>query len=432
MLQIAIGFFLFGQMPSTGTGGTATTGAPTTGTPGTPQSVLERPVISEQYVLMPGDGCLTTISGGTNYTYPFTITYEGKAIIVLPVGSTYSPVLGETKKTEIIDAVHLSGLTIKQAEDSLGKVFRKYFKNVSVELTLVGMRTFNIFVSGEVRYPGVVNAWPVDRVSEIIKRTGGVTAVGSRSTIQLIRGDKTKLIVDIERFETTGDLSANPYVQDGDLVIVPPIKGMVTVKGAIFGRGTYELRVSAMTTDRERISEGIYELRQGDKVSDLINRSGGVTPWADLEASYIERLKEGSTVREKIPINIYDIQINKDASKDLTLVNGDILVIPPKNSYVYVLGEVANPGPYPYQPNMRMSDYIAMAGVKSDATVAPRINGSKLKRAHKKFSYKSNPVVEPGDEIFVPRVVLKFWQDYLEILSVGVSIFISWYTLTKL
>ncbi|MEO0225602.1 MAG: SLBB domain-containing protein [candidate division WOR-3 bacterium] len=430
MFQLVLGFFLFNQVVGgTGTGGSI---APTSAQTGVAQGALDRPVISDEYVLMPGDECLTHISGGTHYTYPFTVSYEGKAIIVLPVGVTYSPVLGETRKTETIGAVKISGLTIKQAEDSLTRVFSKYFKNVSVDLTLVGMRTFNVFVSGEVRYPGIVNAYPVDRISEIVKRAGGVTAIGSRSNIKLIRSDKTEVNVDIEKFETSGDLGVNPYVQDGDLIIVPSIKGMVTVKGAIFGRGAYELRVSAMTTERERVSEGIYEIKEGDRISDLIKRAGGVTPWADLNAGYIDRLKPGSINREKIPIDLYKILIDRDQEKDIEVINGDILVIPPKNSYVYVMGEIANPGPYPYQPNLRMSDYIAMAGVKTTGDQYPKIKGSKLKRGKKKFSYRDNPVVEPGDEIFVPRVTFKFWQDYLQIASVATTILISYLTLSKL
>lgn len=428
-ISIIAGLFLLGQVPgiggpSTGAPGTGS-GTPTTGSPG--QGALERPVISAEYILMPGDECLTTIMGGTNYTYAFTVTYEGKAIIVLPVGSTYSPVLGETKKTEIIDAVYLSGLSIKQAEDSLTRVFKKYFKNVSVKLTLVGMRTFNVFISGEVRQPGVVYASPVDRISEILKRSGGLTATGSKSTIRVLRGDKTEILVDLEKFESAGDLSVNPYVQDGDLVIVPQIKGMVTVKGAIFGRGAYELRFSAMTTERERISEGIYELKEGDRISDLVTRAGGVTPWADLSASYIERLKPGGTERQKMPIDLYEIMVNKKVEKDITLGNGDIIVIPSKHSYVYVLGEVEHPGPFPYQPNMRMSDYIAMAGVKTEAYR----RGAKLKRGNKKYGYGKNPLVEPGDEIVVPRVLLKFWQDYVYIASVGATLLVSYLTLSK-
>lgn len=374
---------------------------------------------------MPGDGCLTTIIGGTSYTYPFTISYEGKAIIVLPVGASYSPVLGETKKTEIVGAVHLSGLTIRQAEDSLTKVFKKYFKNVTIELTLVGMRTFNVFISGEIRWPGVVFASPVDRASEIIKRAGGVTALGSRSSIRLTRSLKDTITVDLEKFESEANLSVNPYVQDGDFIFIQPIKGMVTVKGAIFGRGAYELRVSAMTTERERVSEGIYELKTGDRVSGMVTRAGGATPWADLEGSYIERLKEGKTEREKTPIDLYDILINKNAEKDLEMVAGDILVIPPRNSYVYVMGEVEDPGPFPYQPSLRMSDYVAWAGIKTEAN----LKGARLIRGKKKLSYKSNPVVEPGDEIRVPRVFLKFWQDYVYIASVGATLLISYLTL---
>ncbi len=50
-------------------------------------SGLERPIISEEYILMPGDNLLITLTGATNYSYETGVTFEGKVTIEVPVSS---------------------------------------------------------------------------------------------------------------------------------------------------------------------------------------------------------------------------------------------------------------------------------------------------------------------------------------------------------
>jgi hypothetical protein len=227
--------------------------------------------------------------------------------------------------------------------------------------------------------------------------------------------------VDIERFEANGDLLANPFVESGDIIQVPAVEGLVTVKGAVFGRGEYRLRTSALTTEKERVSEGIYELKPGERVFDMISKAGGITPWADLSNSYIERLVVGGTgSRKKIAVDLRRIIFDKDSSANLGLENTDILVVPAVNRLVYVEGEVTSPGSFLFWPNMRTSAYIGEAG---GPTTYADMHAGYLVRLGKRISIRSNQVVEPGDIIVVPRLGLKWWQDYVSILSaIGIPV----------
>jgi len=390
--------------------------------PTAPASVtgLDKPIISEEYFLMPGDSILITVSGATNYSYSAFVTYEGKVVIRIPVSSMVTAEGIYQPKYDVVEAVPIYGLSLKTAKDSLRVVFLKYFRNVSVSATLIKMRTIVLFVVGEVRNPGTIQAWPIDRVSEVVKYAWGITTLGSRSKIQLKRGGQLFSTVDLEKFEARGDLSLNPYVQDGDIVFVPKMEQSVIVQGAVFGKGGYELRVSQMTAAQERTSEGLYELNAGERVADLIVKAGGTTPWADLNNAYVSR---GG---QKIPVDLAQAMVPTDTVANRILLNGDVLVVPSVNALVYVQGMVENPSSFAYQPNLKILDYIGLAG---GPTVDADQRGALIYRGSRKISVRGNPVVEPGDRIYVPRQVFKFWQDYVEILSVAVGILISYLTL---
>jgi protein involved in polysaccharide export with SLBB domain len=380
----------------------------------------DKPIISEEYFLMPGDSIMITVSGATNYSYTAIVTFEGKIFIKIPVSSMVTPEGIYQPKYDVVEAVPIYNLSLKTAKDSLRNVFQKYFRNVGVSATLVKMRTIVLYVVGEVRNPGTIQASPIDRVSEVIKYASGISTLGSRSKIQLKRDGRIYRVVNLEKFESEGDIEGNPYVQDGDVVFVPKMEQSVIVQGAVFGKGGYELRVSQLTAAMERSSEGLYELNPGERVANLIVKAGGTTPWADLKNGYISR------GNQKIPTNLAQAMMPDDTTDNKSLVNGDVLVVPSTNALVYVQGMVTNPGSFAYQPNLKVLDYIGLAG---GPTVDADQGGARIYRGRKRLSIRGNPVIEPGDRIYVPRQIFKFWQDYVEIMSVAVSILISYLTL---
>jgi polysaccharide export outer membrane protein len=370
---------------------------------------VESPIISDQYYLAPGDRLLVTVQGSVAYSYEAVVTYEGKVNITIPVGKN---------QQEVVDVVLVSGLTLAGAQDTLTVVMGRLFRSARVKLTLTGLRSGIVFVTGEVKNPGAYDALPVERVSQIITRAGGIAPLGSRTHIKLIRGGTVYTIVDIERFEVSGDLNANPYVQSGDVIQIPKVTGMATVKGAVFGRGESRLRaptIDAPDVTRERTSEGIYELTPGTRVSDVITLAGGITPWADLPHSYIDRLVVGGGgERKRIPVDLRRVIFEQDTADDIDMANFDVVVVPAVDTLVYVEGEVTNPGPFPFYPGLRASNYVGQAG-------GPTLNGKGgavyVMRSGKIVPGHVDPIVEPGDIIRMPRVAVKWWQDYVTILG---------------
>ena len=379
---------------------------------------VESPIVSERYTLMPGDGFLVTVTGGLAYSYPSTVTYEGKLLISIVTDPAHP---GEPGSLQVVDAVTMSGMNIRTAQDSLTRVFRKYYRDVEARLTLTSMRQVVVFVTGEVQSPGVYYAYPVERVSQVLSRAGGLTPLGSKTSIQLLRNGGLVSLVNVEKFENEGDVAVNPFVESGDRIAVPIVTGSVTVKGAVYGRGDYRIRTSALTTEKERISEGVYELNPGERVLDLVRRAGGITPWADLRATYINRRDPKSAgSRLRIDVDLTRALFQGDSSANVRLENDDVLVVPPINTLVYVEGEVVKPGSFLHTPNLKYNDYVGMAG---GPTAYAYAQIAFVLRAGRRIPARNNPTVEPGDIVMMPRVGLKWWQDYVQIISaVGVPI----------
>lgn len=391
---------------------------------------LERPIVSDDYLLHPGDSLMVIISGRTHFSFVTLVAPEGKIFLQIPSETILrSEKLGNFQNPfEIIGEVPLDGLSIKEARELLNKEYSRYYKGIQTSLILVAFRRFKVFVVGEVFRPGIYTATPVTRVSEVVN-WAKLKGTASRGRIELQQRGDVASLVDLHRFEMTGDPTSNPFVEDGDVISVPPMKESVTVMGAVYGSGVYELRVSALTAEQTRSSEGNYELEAGERVSDVIQKAGGVTPWADLSHSYIERSNPDPTHRKRIPVELHHILIGEDPSKDIELVNGDLLVIPSLEDKVYVEGAVNEPGSYLFQPNMTVKEYIGQAG---GPTERAKLSNTKVKRANGSL-FKESEVTEikRGDTIIVSRIRFKWWEDYLTVATAATSLVIAWLTISK-
>jgi protein involved in polysaccharide export with SLBB domain len=390
---------------------------------------LEGAVDAETYVLGPGDSLLVSLTGVASYVYPTVITPEGKLFLMMPVSDLE---ITPSAAVPVFDAqpvarVHVSGMSIAEAQEKTNETASKYFRNTEIILTLMAFRKLRVSVVGDVFRAGVFTATPVTRVSEVVN-WAQLQGTASRAHIELVRGDSVCKGVNLYDFELTGDPSSNPYLRDGDIIRVPSMKKRVTVRGAVYGSGVYALRVSALTAEQTRTSEGTYELEEGDRVTDLVRKAGGIAPWADLENSYIERYAGPGSPARKIRLDLKNVLTRGEESADLLLDDGDILVIPTLEDVVYVEGAVTTPGAVQFQAGLGVMDYIGLAG---GPTERASVGGVRIRTSEGQImSAKENPEVKRGDTIEVPRVAVKWWEDYVLIGSAVTSVLIAWLSIT--
>ena len=259
---------------------------------------LEEP-ITDDYILGPGDKLFLTIKGKViNVSYELVVTADGN-IIVPDIGSIYA-----------------SGISIKSLKKKIGDILPKYYRDAQFSLLFLSPRTFKVFITGSVTSPGSFTVKALTRLQEALNLAGGISPNGSYRYIQITRtknAKKTVLNIDLYKFYKKGDVTQNPYLEAGDVIYVPVMKESVKVLG--------EVR-----------NPGEYEIREGDKLKDIIEMAGGLTPRASLVGGIIEHISG----------EIVELDFSKSA--ELSLSNGDLVRIPIRTDRVYVLGQVRNPG----------------------------------------------------------------------------------------
>jgi polysaccharide export outer membrane protein len=298
--------------------------------PGIP--LLDAPVSRTEYRLGAGDVVAVAIFGDYNRVEHVPVTPEGTVVI---------PELGVTR---------VLGLNLDEAEERVRALVYRFYRNVSVTLTLSQVRTFKVFVVGDVPQPGVRAASAVTRVSEIVPPIsgGGTGAEVHRRNVLLRRASGESVPVDLARFLQAGDLSANPTLREGDALVVPTIDRTVQV----YGRVQFP---------------GIYEYRPGESLAEFLSvvNGGGAFP---ADAADTIRLSRFVSPQAR------DIRtISREAAlgpegRALALQPFDAIFVPALANYkvqrtAIILGQVVRPGTYPIRHDTTtVRELVAMAG----------------------------------------------------------------------
>jgi polysaccharide export outer membrane protein len=110
---------------------------------------------------------------------------------------------------------------------------------------------------------------------------------------------------------------------------------------------------------------GSYPLQGNDRVLDAISRSGGIDfEQGGKQAMIVRTENPGTEEEEKIVIQIELGGLLKggDQRSNLLLADNDLLYIPKAENF-YILGQVKNPGSYPYlEKDITLVEAISKAG----------------------------------------------------------------------
>src|SRR5436309_1243617 len=258
----------------------------------------------------------------------------------------------------------------------------------------------------------------VQRASTVFRFADVTLSVSAPRTLVGGDGRKETLPVDLRAaLKPPADISLEP----GDALFVPPLsvlQDIVEVRGAFGGTPeSSKTTVAGKTTIVQR-----FELAQGDRVRDFVFRAGGAAAYADLRQAVVER--GGATgPRQRIPIDLQRLIVEKDETPNILLQNGDVLTLPVVEDKVYVVGEVKNPGGVEFRPEFTPREYVTLVGGPT-----PR---AKLKslfvtfRNGKSYAMADAPPLEPGAVVTVPEVAMRWWQDYLSVAQAVASLILG-------
>jgi protein involved in polysaccharide export with SLBB domain len=241
---------------------------------------LETAIDPQTYVLGPHDVLAVMVFLGQVRTERLPVLPEG-VVLVPGVGS-----------------VPAAGTTLAQFREALRREFARRYRNFELYCYLAEARQFRVHVTGEVREPGTLVARSYERVSEVVERAGGFTDAASRRSIELRdAAGEVRRRADLDAYYLRGELAANPLLEPGLLVFVPPRRRSVEVVGAVAVPGT-------------------YEMLPGENLRDLVALAGGPVPQADLSRVSIDRIDAGGRVR----VERYDLTVEAPSLDDVARV----------------------------------------------------------------------------------------------------------------
>lgn len=286
--------------------------------------VLAGAVDPTVYRLGPGDELLLQLWGRVS------------RIIVLPVdpeGSVLLPGAGP---------LSVAGRTLAATRAELLGRMREQFHGVQMDLRLSRPRTFLVYLAGQVRQPGPTQANGASRVADVLTRDL-LAEHASRRRIEVLHRDGRRDIADLELFLRSGDATLNPWLEDGDVLVVPVETQHASVLGA------------AARPDR-------YELGVRDSLRTLLRIAGGPLPDADGRILLVTwRDARGADSLWTTVADVVSGRVNP-AIDDGT--HAYLFFVPEYRvqHQAELYGEVARPGVYPIlEGRTRLSDMVHAA-----------------------------------------------------------------------
>lgn len=325
--------------------------------------------------------------------------------------------------------------------------------------------TETVSVQGRVRSSGKYPYQPNMRISDLLKAAG--------STLDNAYLEQ----VEITRVERDGGARATVHLQtslhglaegsDEDLVLMPD--DVLTIKEIPLWREQQKVEVLG-----EIMFPGTYSASRGERISEVIERAGGLTSMAFVSGSIFVRKNLREREREQIEKLVDRVRLEVqglssteaearakaeqlltqleeteavgrlvidldralagDLEHDVILEDGDKLVVPSKSQEVTVIGEVQYPTSHIYQKNHNQFLYIEKSGGLTSRADRRRIyviraDGQVIAHSPNRWFSSASGVIqtEPGDTIVVPfdadRIgKLELWSTVSQIVyNIGVA-----------
>ena len=239
----------------------------------------------------------------------------------------------------LVGRIKVEGLTIDELQLKLTKGLEKYLTNPIVTVYIEEYAPRNVYVSGELN--GVVDiGFQGITLSKLFSMLGGLPETADVENIRLKRNGKVR-IINLKPLYEKGDYSVDVELEENDEVYIPKMKLNEYIK--LFGAVE---------------NPGMYKYEDSMTLSQLISRAGGIVKaGGDEKNVYLKR-------RGKIYIlNLAKILLGQQS--DPFIYPGDDIFVPLKEEkFVYLLGEVGNPGVYSFtnEEPLTLQTLIAKAG----------------------------------------------------------------------
>ena len=124
----------------------------------------------------------------------------------------------------LINDIQAAGYTPLQLKESLTQKFSAYIDNPNVSVIVTEANSMKVFVSGEVRTPGVYRLRSETTLLQIISMAGGFTEWADQKKVLIIRnegGEQKRYRVNCKMILKGQAPKANIFLKAGDTIVVP-------------------------------------------------------------------------------------------------------------------------------------------------------------------------------------------------------------------
>ena len=258
----------------------------------------------QNYKLGPGDAVFIDIYGASQKTIEGTISPDGEITI-----DGFGP-------------VHVSGLTVAQANSKLRSTLGARYSSSKIKLTVGQTKTIMVNVMGEVKVPGTYTLSAFATVFHALYMAGGTNELGTLRSIKVYRNNKLVTVVDIYDYILNGKLTGNIRLADNDVIVVGPYDCLVNITGKV-KRPMY------------------YEMKRNESLSTLLKYSGGFAGDAYTKSVRVVR----KTGQQRSVFNIEEFDMASFHVSDGDSVSVDS-ILPRYENTVELKGAVFRPGLY--------------------------------------------------------------------------------------
>ena len=324
-------------------------------------------------------------------------------------------------------------------------------------------------VTGEVvkpgRYPWTSNM----HVEDLIRAAGGLKRSADATHADLTRyamnGQPGQLMEVSLASLTNGNASEDVPLHRGDVLTIRQVPGWKDIGAVVSVRGEVQ-------------HPGTFGIEPGERLSSVLLRAGGYTPEAfpygavltrrevreEQEVAHAELVRRVQSMQVSLrtmpdgdenqknakltaiaqsestlaqlrlapPVGRIVIHIQepiekwKNTSADVTLRDGDVLLIPKKTGYVMVNGQVYNPTAVSYRSGQSAKWYLSQAGgftplADNKGVFVVRADGSVFAGKGNKSWFSGDPLnaaLRPGDTVIVPEKAPNMGRkDYTQLLQ---------------
>lgn len=253
-----------------------------------------------------------------------------------------------------------------------------------------------VTIAGEVRRPGAYPRHEGMTVADLVVMAGGLNEVAAREMWELSRIESTEVgrftsgrkLRAADKYWIEGE-TAQILLNDLDHLVVPSeprigAQQMIKVTGMVMYPGEYALQF------------------QGERISSVVSRAGGVKAGAYLDGARLVRVWRNAGM---VPINFKDAIDRPGSFSDIELHAGDSIFVAQKDEVVYVRGEVYAPAAVLHKQGASLEYYLAQAGgatqeAESDDVYVTLPNGTRWQEG---WWFLPDPEILPGSTVYMPR-----------------------------